>query len=101
VLKHSISNYDSGQMLDMLRGLPLPVVVLHGQNDPIIPEPSEDIWTYLTTDREITLMGIPLPNVRHFPMLEHEPFLRLAGEFLETPDISKLEVKERWVRRTR
>ncbi len=101
VLKQSISHYDSGQMLDMLRGLPMPVVVVHGKNDPIIPEPSEEIWTYLTEDRAITLMGIPLPNVRHFPMLEHEPFQRLASEFLEAPDISKLEVKERWVRRTR
>jgi hypothetical protein len=34
-------------------------------------------------------------------MLEHEPFTRLVGQFLEAPDITKIEVKTRWVRRNR
>ena len=49
----------------------------------------------------LILLPILLPNVRHFPMLEDDRFPRLATEFLEVPDVSKLEVKERWRRRTR
>jgi len=39
--------------------------------------------------------------VRHFPMLEYERFNRLANDFLEAADVTKLEIKERWKRRTR
>jgi pimeloyl-ACP methyl ester carboxylesterase len=101
VLKHSVKNFDSGKMLDALRLLSMPLVVVHGTDDPIIPPPNENVWQYLTADKEDLLLPIPLPGVRHFPMLEHEPFIRLASQFLEIPEISKLEVKERWVRRTR
>jgi pimeloyl-ACP methyl ester carboxylesterase len=100
-IKLSVSTFDSGRMLDMLRLLPMPVVVVHGDEDPIIPKPDEKVWDYLTMDKEDTLLPIPLPNVRHFPMLEHDDFVRLVSQFLEIPDISKLEMKERWVRRTR
>jgi hypothetical protein len=34
-------------------------------------------------------------------MLEHEPFMRLAGDFLDIPDIARIEVRERWRRRSR
>jgi hypothetical protein len=34
-------------------------------------------------------------------MLEDERFFRIVNDFLELPDISKIEVKERWRRRTR
>jgi len=101
VLKHSVKNFDSGKMLDVLRLLSMPLVVVHGTDDPIIPPPNENVWQYLTADKEELLLPIPLPGVRHFPMLEHEPFIRLASQFLEISEISKLEVKERWVRRTR
>lgn len=101
VLLHSSSNFDSGAMLDTLRQLPMPIVAVHGEDDPVIPPPDEDVWNYLTLDKDDTLLPVPLPGVRHFPMLEYEPFSRLVGGFLETPDISKLEIRERWRRRTR
>lgn len=101
ILRESIKHFDSGRMLDTLRTLKMPVVVVHGTDDPIIPQPNENVWHYLTTNKEDLLLPIPLPGVRHFPMLEHESFQRLVNQFLDIPDISKLEVKERWVRRTR
>ena len=79
----------------------MPILVVHGSDDPLIPQPNEDILNYITLDKENLLMPILLPGVRHFPMLEDDRFARLAGEFLEAPDVTKLEIKERWHRRTR
>src|SRR5690606_16509709 len=41
ILKQSLLHYDSGRMLDSLRTLKMPIVVVHGTDDPIIPQPSE------------------------------------------------------------
>jgi pimeloyl-ACP methyl ester carboxylesterase len=100
-IKGSVSAYDSGRMLDTLRLLPMPRVVVHGLDDAVVPPPGENVWHYLTNEKEETLLPILLPGVRHFPMLEYERFSRLVNDFLEVPDISKLEIKERWKRRTR
>ena len=101
VLHKSVETFDSGRMLDTLRLLTVPILVVHGNQDPLIPQPSEEILNYITLDKENLLLPILLPNVRHFPMLEDDRFPRLATEFLEAPDISRLEMKERWRRRTR
>jgi len=101
VLRKSVEHFDSGRMLDTLRLLTTPTLVIHGMDDPVIPMPSEEILNYITLDKENLLLPILLPNVRHFPMLEDDHFARLATEFLEVADVSKLEVKERWRRRTR
>jgi len=101
VLKKSIETFDSGRMLDTLRLLTVPILVVHGVDDPLIAQPNEEILNYITVDKENLLLPILLPGVRHFPMLEDDRFARLANEFLDAPDISKLEIKERWRRRTR
>ena len=101
VLQRSTESFDAGTMLDNVRELSAPLVIVHGIADPLIPDPGGSVWQYLTFNKEDTLLPIPLPSVRHFPMLEHEPFFRLVNDFLEIEDISKLEVKERWSRRTR
>ena len=101
VLGKSVENFDAGRMLDSLRLLTIPVLVVHGVDDPLIPQPNEAVLNYVTQDKENLLLPILFPNVRHFPMLEDDRFARLANEFLEVPDISRLEVKERWRRRTR
>jgi pimeloyl-ACP methyl ester carboxylesterase len=101
VIDYTANNFDAGRMLDQIRTLTMPVVVVHGKQDPLIPSPREDIWDYLTEDKEDTMLPVALDGVRHFPMLEHETFQRLVGMFLELPDISKIELKERWRRRSR
>lgn len=100
-LEIATRGYDAGHILDALRVLPMPIMMLHGEQDPLLPAPSEAIWDYITEDKEDQLVPIPLANVRHFPMLEYESFQRLTGQFLEQPDISKIETKERWRRRSR
>lgn len=100
-LLSSSLHYDAGDMLDTLRLLKSPTVVVHGNSDPIIPNPGEEVWEYLTVDNEDKLVPIPLEGVRHFPMLEHEPFFRLVNDFLSQPEITNIEVKERWRRRSR
>ncbi|MFN8451408.1 MAG: alpha/beta hydrolase [Anaerolineae bacterium] len=101
VLRQSVEGFDAGRLLDTLRLLSAPVLVIHGGDDPLIPPPNEAILNYITLDKEHSVMPILLPNVRHFPMLEDDRFGRLANEFLEAADMSKLAVKERWRRRTR
>ncbi len=101
VMQVSAINFDSGIMLDSFRQLQSPLVLIHGEDDPVIPSPVEDVWNYLTADNDQNLLPISLPGVRHFPMLEFEPFTRLVGQFLETPNINDIEIRERWRRRTR
>lgn len=101
-VKSSVNTFDSGYILDTLRYyLPMPVVVVHGTEDPVIPVPGENVWNYLTVDKEDTLLPVLMSGIRHFPMLESERFVRLVSDFLDSPDVSKLEIKERWKRRTR
>lgn len=101
VLQYVARDFSAGRTLDAVRLLPMPTVVVHGADDPLIPLPDEAIWDYVTESKEDRLLPIPLAGVRHFPMLEHETFQRLVGMFLETADISKIELKERWRRRSR
>jgi pimeloyl-ACP methyl ester carboxylesterase len=101
VLRQSVEGFDSGRLLDTLRLLGAPVLVIHGGDDPLIPQPNEDVLNYITLDKEHSVLPILLPNVRHFPMLEDDRFGRIVTEFLDAADVSKLAVKERWRRRTR
>lgn len=100
-IRSSVQAFDSVEYLNHVRTLACPTVAVHGVDDPVIPAPSDDVWTYLTADRDDHFVPIPLSGVRHFPMLEYEPFMRLTGDFLDTPDISKIEVRDRWRRRSR
>lgn len=101
VLRQSVAGFDPGRLLDALRLLVAPVLVIHGGDDPLIPQPNDDILNYITLEKEHSVLPILLPNVRHFPMLEDDRFGRLVTEFLDAADMSKLAVKERWRRRTR
>lgn len=103
VVRRTTLNFDAGKLLDTIRELELQMVILHGSEDPLIEAPSDDVWQYITQEREKYVLPVPLNGVRHFPMLEYEPFMRLLNEFLEVGDISKIQVKgiERWRRRAR
>ncbi len=99
-LKVTVNEFDAGKMLDTIQQLDMPIVLIHGQDDPLIPAPSQSVWDYVTRESDNTL-PIPIPNVRHFPMLEHERFGRFVNDFLETPNVTDLEIRERWRRRSR
>lgn len=99
-IEASMKAYDAGVMLDSLRQLSVPVVAVHGLQDDVIAPPDDRVWHYLTVDKGDTLQPVLLEGVRHFPMLEHDRFFRLLNDFLEAPDVTKLEIKERWTRRS-
>ncbi|GAB1421438.1 alpha/beta hydrolase [Anaerolineales bacterium] len=101
VLAKSVVGFDEGRLLDTLHALETPMLMVHGLNDPIVPVPSNNIWEYLTRNNSTPLIPIQLEGIRHFPMLEHEPFPRLATDFLESPDLQNIEVRGRWRRRSR
>lgn len=101
VIRYSVEAYEAGKTLDALRESNVPTVIVHGQEDSLIPVPTDAVWNYLTEGKEDELLAVPMSGTRHFPMLENENFQRLVGNFLETPDISKVELKGRWRRRSR
>ncbi len=101
VLSLSADGFDAGTMLDDLRRITAPILAIHGLDDPIFRRPSDDVWHYLTLNKEDVFVPIPLEGIRHFPMLEHDSFPRLATDFLTLPDISKIEIRDRWRRRSR
>jgi len=97
----SMAAFDAGQTLDILRRLPMTTVLVHGKNDDVIEAPSDDVLHYLTGESgDAAVFPVLLDGIRHFPMLEHERFFRLLTDFLDTPDPSKLEIKEIWKRRS-
>lgn len=100
-LKKVVEIYDSGRMLDTLRQLNTATVLMHGEADTLFPMPNEQMMNYMTVDKENLVLPLVLPGVRHFPMLEYGGFFRVLSDFLEAPDVSKLELKEMWKRRTR
>ena len=75
------------------------VLVVFGERDDMVdPDPVRSLNGYWTNVRPIGL-----PDSKHFPMLD-EPakFSRLLKDFLEMEgDLSALELKEEWRRRTR
>jgi len=95
-----VDGFDAAHMLDTIHGLEMPIVLVHGEQDPLVPVPNKAVWDYVSGGTGDTLT-IPVPNVRHFPMLEHERFGRFVNDFLETPRIEDLEIRERWRRRSR
>jgi pimeloyl-ACP methyl ester carboxylesterase len=81
--------------------LPIPCLYVHGENDPLVNNPSFETITELSEQTH----SIRFENAGHFPML-HEPnkFNRLLADFLalnpgESP--RQLQLKEEWKRRVR
>jgi len=104
VLPATAQTYEAGEMLDDLRRITAPILAVHGMKDPIFEDPTKDdeeIWDYLTLNQEDVFVPILLKETRHFPMLEHDSFARLTTDFLTISDISKIEIRDRWRRRSR
>lgn len=100
VIAQTALYYDAGAMLDALRVLPMPVMLVHGSDDPLIEPPEETVWTYLTHEKEDVCVPVPVA-AGHFPMFDYESYPRLLAGFLDAPDLTNMEIKERWRRRSR
>ncbi len=83
----------------LLPGHPTPVLLLHGEGDPLVRPPQTEQLTGLDDN----LRFISLAEVAHFPMLEERTkFNRLLAEFLEAGgDLGSLQIKSQWHRRLR
>lgn len=84
-----------------LRALTMPAVLVYGDKDSLFPAPAERMLAALTDGRG-TFGVMSLAGTRHFPMLEDgAAFSRLLMAFLEAPDVTKIALKDLWVRRVR
>jgi pimeloyl-ACP methyl ester carboxylesterase len=74
-------------------------LVMLGENDSLLPRPEEALLQQLNEREALKLLVL---GSRHFPMLEDTTqFIRVLKDFVEAPDVTKLEMKEEWVRRKR
>ncbi|MBZ0314993.1 MAG: alpha/beta hydrolase [Anaerolineae bacterium] len=77
-----------------------PTVVLLGEADTFMKLPEETVLSQLSARQQFNLTV--MEGIRHFPMLEDPAkFTRFLRDFLETPDVTDLAMKEEWRRRTR
>lgn len=92
----SVLNQD---LLRVLEELDLPVLLVAGQEDPIIQVPDDDILE----DLDYNVFPFIFAGAQHYPMLdETSKFNRLLRDFLIHKDNwDEIEVKDEWKRRMR
>jgi len=96
-----VESFAGVDTLRELRALPMPAVTVFGTHDTFMPPPDAEMLASLKEGRS-TFHAIPMEDCRHFPMLEAmAPFTRMLLDFLEVPDVTKLEIKKTWERRVR
>jgi pimeloyl-ACP methyl ester carboxylesterase len=89
-----------------LSQLPMAVLMLHGQADPFLPPPDDDLLARIIAKKTIgAFVPLVVPDYRHFPMLEHpSQFNRLLIDFLDadlTNAQASVGLKETWRRQLR
>ncbi len=116
--REAISDFNPIEFLDGIHQLKVPTMLVHGEDDLLIPPPSDAVLGYITRDttkkptvktqtefaQKETTQPIILSNVGHFPMLDEDRFYWLVSRFLESDNFSELkelQSKERWRRRAR
>ncbi|MEA4910189.1 MAG: alpha/beta hydrolase [Chloroflexi bacterium] len=97
----SLSSIEHLALLEQMQSLTIPSVWVHGQNDPAIPAPGQDVLATLPE----TAHAVLFEESGHFPMLEESSkFNRMLMDFLDLPSGAsprQLQVKEEWKRRVR
>lgn len=99
-IKHSTQSFRYISTYHEMLKLSMPALTVIGEKDTLITVPEQKILNSLSSGANSKV--IIMEGMRHFPMLEDTTkFVRLLREFLEAPDVSKLEMKDEWRRRTR
>ncbi|MCE7948002.1 MAG: alpha/beta fold hydrolase [Chloroflexi bacterium CFX4] len=86
-----------------LKRLMTPTLLLHGEDDTLLPPPSEMLIQRINRGKQNGYF-LPLiePTVGHFPMLEiTAKFNRLLLDFLEATDLTNVQFKDQWKRTVR
>jgi pimeloyl-ACP methyl ester carboxylesterase len=97
LLAKQLSNDD---FTNNLRDMPVPTLVVHGENDSVIdfPKGVDTATTILDQSSQVVL----LPGCDHFPMLDKPAvFTRLIQDFIQGGSESDISPKQYWQRRTR
>ena len=100
-IQASFEGIQAVNTLDITQHLATPILLVHGQNDPVIPVPSQEILGELPEQSHYIIFD----QSGHFPMLEEtNKYNRLLGDFLalsqgESP--RHLQLKDEWKRRVR
>jgi pimeloyl-ACP methyl ester carboxylesterase len=87
--------------------LSMPVLLLHGKNDPFLPAPEDELLSRIGAGKTVgPFFPLVVPDFRHFPMLENTgKFNRLLMDFLDaklTTDAQiNLDLRETWRRQLR
>lgn len=84
---------------DVLGSLDLPVLLVSGQDDPVIQAPDDSLLALL----DYNIYAYAFEGAQHYPMLEEtSKFTRLLRDFLTyRDDWDKIQVKDEWKRRIR
>ncbi len=97
----SISSFQTNGLFGKMRQTQIPCLLVHGQNDPVIPPPPADNSINLPH----MMHHIVLESSGHFPMIDETArFNRLLTDFLALDSgVSprELQLKEEWKRRVR
>jgi pimeloyl-ACP methyl ester carboxylesterase len=96
----SFSNYNLAADLQKLTA---PTLLLHGEDDPILAPPSDELLRQINRGKAPgAFLPFVEPTLRHFPMLEiTAKFNRLLTDFLEAQDLINVQFKDQWRRTMR
>jgi pimeloyl-ACP methyl ester carboxylesterase len=102
-LLKSAQSFASVNLALELKRLITPTLLLHGENDSLLPPPSEDLLQRINAGKQAGhFLTLVEPELRHFPMLEvTAKFNRLLIDFLEAPDLTNVQFKDQWKRTMR
>ncbi len=96
---HSVNSALKQDIRHVLSPINVPVLLLYGENDPLIQPPQPE-WLQ---NLDVNVRPFFMDGTQHFPMLEERnKFNRLLMDFLNAgDDLDSLELKEEWQRRLR
>jgi pimeloyl-ACP methyl ester carboxylesterase len=100
-IQSSLDDLQKTDLLDLFMKVPLPCLLVHGQNDPVVEIPPQENLAALPERSNYIIFE----QSGHYPMLdEASTYNRLLNDFLALPSgesPTQLQLKEEWKRRVR
>lgn len=98
-VEQSLASLKGFSLSSLLPGLDIPILAVYGRKDGLV-DPSQ-AKAFARSNPKVR--GVVMPDSGHFPMLDDTSrFNRLLSDYLETSDdLTHLELKTEWRRRTR
>jgi non-heme chloroperoxidase len=100
-IQASLDDLQTTDLMNLFLQMPLPCLLVHGLNDPVVEIPSQDHLANLPE----RMHSIIFEQSGHYPMLdEPSKYNRLLSDFLALPSgesPTQLQLKEEWKRRVR